>query len=196
MYRKILQREVVLVLNKSWQAINVKTPLDAISMMFCDAATGLYITGEDNMNPLKWNEWIKLPFFTKEEYVYSVRGPILIPKVIILAKFNEVPRKRPKFTTKNLWDRDEGRCQYTGKKLTPNEGNIDHVIPKSRGGKTDWSNCVLTHKEINAKKGDRTPSEAGLKLIRPIKVPKTMPSTCYIRNQYNIKEWTPFLISA
>jgi len=196
MYRKILQREVVLVLNKSWQAINVKTPLDAISMMFCDAATGLYITGEDNMNPLKWNEWVELPFFTKEEYVYSVRGPILIPKVIILSKFNEVPRKRPKFTTKNLWDRDEGRCQYTGKKLTPNEGNIDHVIPKSRGGKTDWSNCVLTHKDINAKKGDRTPTEAGLKLIRPIKVPKTMPSTCYIRNQYNIKEWTPFLISA
>lgn len=195
MIRKILQREVVLVLNKSWQAINVKTPLDALSMMFCDAATALYISGEDDMTPLKWDEWIDLPLDEKEEYVSTPRGPIQIPKIIVLAKFNQVPRKRPKFTTKNLWDRDEGRCQYTGRKLTPNEGNIDHVIPKSKGGKTDWSNCVLSHKDINAMKGDRTPQEAGLRLIRPVTVPKTMPTTCYIRNCYNIKEWTPFLIN-
>lgn len=195
MSRKILEREVVLVLNKSWQAINVKTPLDALSMMFCDAATGLHIIGEDSMTPLKWDEWVSIPYSEDEEYVNTQRGPILIPKIIVLAKFNEVPRKRPKFTTKNLWDRDEGRCQYTGKKLTPNEGNIDHVIPKSRGGKTDWSNCVLAHKDINAMKADRTPSEAGLRLIRPIKTPRPMPTTCYIRNRYNIKEWSPFLIN-
>jgi 5-methylcytosine-specific restriction endonuclease McrA len=195
MIRKILQREVVLVLNKNWQAINVKTPLDALSMMFCDSATALYISGEDDMTPLKWDEWVCLPKSEKEEYVNTQRGPIQIPKIIVLARFNQVPRKRPKFTTKNLWDRDEGRCQYTGKKLTPNEGNIDHVIPKSRGGKTDWSNCVLSHKDVNAMKGDRTPQEAGLRLIRPVTVPKTMPTTCYIRNCYNIKEWTPFLIN-
>ena len=195
MIRKILQREVVLVLNKNWQAINVKTPLDALSMMFCDAATALYISGEDSMSPLKWDDLVDLPANENEEYVHTSRGDIQIPKIIVLAKFSEVPLKRPKFTIKNLWDRDEGRCQYTGKKLTPNEGNIDHVIPKSKGGKTNWSNCVLSHKDINALKGDRTPQEAGLKLIRPIKVPKTMPTTCYIRNRYNIKEWNPFLIN-
>jgi 5-methylcytosine-specific restriction endonuclease McrA len=196
MIRKILQREIVLVLNKNWQAINVKTPLDALSMMFCDAATALHISGEDDMTPLKWDEWACLPQDEKEEYVNTSRGLIQIPKIIVLAKFNQVPRKRPKFTTKNLWDRDQGRCQYTGRKLTPNEGNIDHVIPKSRGGKTDWSNCVLSHKDVNAMKGDRTPHEAGLRLIRPVIVPQTMPTTCYIRNCYNIKEWTPFLINA
>jgi hypothetical protein len=194
MIRKILQREIVLVLNKNWQAINVKTPLDALSMMFCNAATGLFVDGE-NMIPTKWDEWMKLSVQEDDEYVCTQQGKILVPKIIVLAKFSEVPLKRPKFTIKNLWDRDEGRCQYTGKKLTPNEGNIDHVIPKSKGGKTNWSNCVLSHKDINALKGDRTPQEAGLKLIRPIKVPKTMPTTCYIRNQYNISEWKPFLIN-
>lgn len=195
MDRKILHREVVLVLNKSWQAINVKTPLDALSMMFCDSATGLFVSGEEDMTPLKWDEWISIPYNENEEYVNTPRGQILIPKIIVLSRFNEVPHKRPKFTTKNLWDRDEGRCQYTGRKLTPNEGNIDHIVPKSRGGKTDWSNCVLTHKDINAKKADRTPAEAGLRLIRPVRVPKSMPTTCYIRNYYNIKEWKPFLIN-
>ena len=195
MIRKILQKEIVLVLNKNWQAINVKTPLDALSMMFSNAATALRIEGEDNMSPTKWDDWIKLPIKEGDDFVSTVKGNILIPKVIVLARFSDVPRKRPKFTVKNLWDRDEGRCQYTGKKLTPKEGNIDHVIPKSRGGKTNWSNCVLSHKDINAKKGDRTPQEAGLKLIRPIKVPKSMPTTCYIRNYYNISEWKPFLIN-
>lgn len=194
MIRKILQREIVLVLNKNWQAINVKTPLDALSMMFCNSATGLHITGE-NMTPVKWDEWMKIKVTDEDEHVCTQQGKVLIPKVIVLAKFSDVPQKRPKFTTKNLWDRDEGRCQYTGKKLTPNEGNIDHIIPKSRGGKTNWSNCVLSHKDVNAQKGDRTPQEAGLKLIRPVKVPKTMPTTCYIRNLYNITEWKPFLIN-
>lgn len=194
MIRKILQKEIVLVLNKNWQAINVKTPLDALSMMFCNAATGLHVE-KDNMIPTKWVDWVKLPILEDDEFVSTQQGKILIPKIIVLAKFSEVPLKRPKFTIKNLWDRDEGRCQYTGKKLTPNEGNIDHVIPKSRGGKTNWSNCVLSHKDINAQKGDRTPQEAGLKLIRPVKVPKTMPTTCYIRNKYNISEWKPFLIN-
>jgi len=194
MDRKILHREIVLVLNKNWQAINVKNPLDALSMMFCDAATALHIIGEDDMTPTKWEDWIKLPFSESEEHVSTAKGLIRIPKIIVLAKFKEVPVKRPRFTTKNLWDRDEGRCQYTGRKLTPNEGNIDHVIPKSRGGKTNWSNCVLAHKDVNAAKGDRTPQEAGLRLIKPVKVPKAMPTTYYIRNIYKIKEWTPFLI--
>jgi hypothetical protein len=193
MTRKILQREVVLVLNKSWQAINVKTPLDALSMMFCDAATGLLVQGEDQMFPLKWEEWIKIPHNENEEYVYTQRGAVLIPKIIILAKFNEVPRKRPKFTTKNLWDRDEGRCQYTGRKLTPNEGNIDHVIPKSRGGKSTWTNCVLCHKDVNSLKADRTPAEAGLKLLKTPKEPASMPTIMYIDNKYEVPEWRPFL---
>ena len=189
-----LRKETVLILNRNWQAIHVKSPLEAMTMMYSDTATALDIRGEDHMTPLKWQDWIKLPVEDeKDDFIQTVRGNIKIPKVLVLCNYNKVPRKRPKFSPKAVWDRDEGICQYTGKKLTPQEANIDHVIPRSRGGKTDWSNCVLTHKEVNAKKADRTPEEAGLKLIKKPQDPKELPSTFYIRNKHNVREWDMFL---
>lgn len=188
-----LNRTTVLVLNRNWQAIHVKSPAEALSMMYTDSATGLDILGEDQMIPLKWKDWINLPHDVESEYVKTINGDIKIPKVIVLCKFNKVPMKRPKFSLSGIWVRDGGICQYTGKKLSKNEGNVDHVIPRSRGGKTDWSNCVLTHKEINAQKANRTPEEAGLKLIKPPSIPRHMPTTFYIKNKHNIKEWNLFL---
>lgn len=193
MTRWILKRHSVLVLNRNWQAVDVKTPLEALSMMFADDATGLQIMGPDNMVPLKWNDWVCLPHNQDEDHVRTVRGEIRIPKIVILCNFDKVPKKRPKFTSKNLWQRDEGICQYTGKKLTPSEGNIDHILPKSRGGRSTWTNCVLSHKDVNARKGDRTPVEAGLRLIRQPKEPQSLPTTFYIENKFNIKEWDAFL---
>lgn len=196
MEKPILERNSVLVLNKNWQAINVKTPLDALSMMFADTATGLNILGEYDMTPLKWDDWVKLPPDSNSEYVKTVRGQIKVPRVIVLSKFNQVPKCRPKFTVKNLWERDRGICQYSGKKLTPNEGNIDHVLPKSRGGKTSWTNCVLSHKDINSRKGNKTPAEAGLKLLKQPAEPIALPASVYIHNSHNIPEWNPFLLKS
>jgi len=122
-----------------------------------------------------------------------MRGQIKIPKIIILCNYDKVPKKRPKFSSKAVWNRDNGICQYTNQKLTPNEANIDHIIPRSRGGKTNWLNCVLTHKKVNALKADRTPDEANLKLIRPPQEPKALPITFYIRNKHKIPEWDLFL---
>jgi len=188
-----LTRTTVLVLNRNWQAIHVKSPAEALSMMYTDSATGLDILGEDQMVPYKWKDWINLPIDSESDYVSTVNGNIKIPKVIVLCKFNKVPMKRPKFSLTGVWNRDGGICQYTGKKLSKNEGNVDHVMPRSRGGKTDWSNCVLAHKEVNAQKADRTPEEAGLKLIKPPTIPRHMPTTFYIKNKHNIKEWNMFL---
>ena len=188
-----LNRTTVLVLNRNWQAIHVKSPAEAISMMYTDAATGLDILGEDNMVPYRWKDWVSLPKDETSEYISTIRGEIKIPKVIVLCKFDRVPLKRPKFSLGAVWNRDEGICQYTGKKLSKNEGNVDHILPRSRGGKTSWDNCVLTHKEVNAKKADRTPEEAGLKLIKKPVAPKYMPSSHYIKNKHKIKEWELFL---
>jgi len=188
-----LRKENVLVLNRNWQAIHVKNPAEAISMMYSDSATGLDIRGEDNMLPLKWEDWRKLEIGENDDFIQTVNGNIKIPKIIVLCTYDKVPRKRPKFSTRALWERDNGTCQYTGKQLNINEANVDHVIPRSRGGRTDWTNCVITHKEVNSKKADRTPQEAGLKLIRQPQPPRDLPSTFYIRNKHNVEEWNIFL---
>ena len=188
-----LDKLTVLVLNKNWQAINVTTPTAALSMMYADTAVGLDV-GEEGMTPYKWSDWITLSA-ENSECIATVNSKIKIPKVIILSKYSQVPLKRPRLNAKNIWERDKGTCQYTGKKLTPNEGNIDHVVPRSKGGKTCWNNVVLCHKDVNAKKADKTPSEAGLKLINTPKEPVSLPVTIFIKNRHNLKEWAPFLVN-
>ena len=187
-----LKRHTVLVLNRCWQAIGIKTPTEAISMMYDGSVTAIDINN-NQMTPLKWEEWVALPYEEEYLHIHTTSLSIRIPKVIVLCNFDKVPMKRPKFTMKNLWIRDDGICQYSGKKLTSNTGNIDHIIPKSRGGKSTWSNCVLAHKEINAKKADRTPEESGLKLLKVPKEPRNIPISLYIKNKYEIKEWDIFL---
>ena len=79
-----LNRTTVLVLNRNWQAIHVKSPSEALSMMYTDSATGLDIIGEDNMVPYRWKDWINLPKDETSDYISTIRGEIKIPKVIVL----------------------------------------------------------------------------------------------------------------
>ena len=188
-----INKTTVLVLNRNWQAIDVKSPADALSMMYTDNATGLDVLGKDHMIPYRWKDWVNLPFDSECDYIKTINGGIKIPKIIVLCKFDKVPIKRPKFSSTGIWNRDDGICQYTGRRLSKNEGNVDHVIPKSRGGRSNWDNCVLSHKDINAKKADRTPEEAGLKLLKKPTTPKHLPISFYIKNKHNIPEWDMFL---
>lgn len=188
-----LNKATVLVLNRNWQAINVRTPMDAICQMATGVATALEIEGKEQIRPVRWNEWITLPIRSCDEAIHTVRGPIRMPAVIVVANFAKVPKRRPKFCAKTIRERDGNRCQYTGKVLNPEEGSIDHVLPRSRGGKDAWENCVWSCREINSRKGNRLPEEAGLKLLTVPRAPKELPATALIRNPHGITEWTLFL---
>jgi len=189
----VLNKMTVLVLNRNWQAIHVKTPAQAFCMMATDAATALDIQDGGDMRPAKWADWLTLPIRDEDNSVRTVHGAVRVPTVIVLANYARVPKRRPKFSTKNIWQRDGAVCQYTGRKLAPHEGNIDHVVPRSRGGKTAWDNCVLAHKEINSRKADRLPEEAGLRLRRQPSAPRDLPATVLIRNAHRVRDWEHFL---
>ena len=103
-------------------------------------------------------------------YVHSGSEKFKIPAVVALTKMAPMPQKAP-YTRNNIFLRDDYTCQYTGIKYPVSELNLDHVYPESRGGKSNWTNIVACHKDINFKKADRTPKEAGLKLIREPYVP-------------------------
>ena len=114
-------------------------------------------------------------------------------KVIVALNFAKVPKKRPKLCAKAIRERDGNRCQYTGKLLRPDEGSLDHVLPRSRGGKDEWKNLVWSDKTVNAKKGNRLPHEAGLKLLSTPCAPKELPVTALLRNAHSIPEWKQFV---
>ena len=194
MSTSILHQKIVLVLNRNWQAINTRTPAEAFCAMATDAATGLDIQGQDWMVPTKWDDWLNLDIRDNDARIGTAHGPIRVPTVIVVSNFARVPMKRPKFNSRNLWARDGGRCQYTGRELRPGEGNIDHVMPSSRGGDTSWENCVLAATDVNSRKANRTHEEAGLKLSRQPHAPREVPVTALLRNTHEIPDWEPFLM--
>jgi 5-methylcytosine-specific restriction endonuclease McrA len=189
----ILNKTIVLVLNRNWQAINIRTPAEAFCQMATNVATALEIDGENHIRPVSWDEWITLPIRDGDNAVHTVRGAIRVPTVIVAVNFAKVPKKRPKLCTKTIRERDGNRCQYTGQLLKPDEGSLDHVVPRSRGGKDEWGNLVWSDKAVNAKKGNRLPHEAGLKLLTMPRAPRELPVTALIRNAHGIPEWKLFV---
>jgi len=209
---EILNKTIVLVLNRNWQAINIRTPADAFCQMATNVATALDIefdgggAGEDAsrhaslvtrhasaIRPVTWDEWITLPIRDGDNLVRTARGAIRVPTVIVAVNFAKVPKKRPKLCSKTIRERDGNRCQYTGKLLKPDEGSLDHVLPRSRGGADTWENLVWSSKDVNTRKGNRLPHEAGLKLLSVPRAPKELPVTALIRNAHGVAEWKLFL---
>jgi len=189
----ILNKTTVLVLNRNWQAINVRTPQEVFCMMATNVATALEIEGDDHIRPVTWDEWITLPVRSQDNAVQTVRGPIRVPTVVVAVNFAKVPKKRPKLCTHTIRERDGNRCQYTGKVLKPGEGSLDHVLPRSRGGKETWENIVWSSKDVNTRKGSRLPHEAGLKLLSVPRAPKELPASALIRNAHDIADWELFV---
>jgi len=189
----ILNKAIVLVLNRNWQAVNVRTPQEAFCMMATNVATALEIEGENHVRAVTWDEWIALPIRPQDYAVQTVHGPIRVPTVIVAVNYAKVPKKRSKLCARSIRERDDNRCQYTGRVLPPDEGSLDHVLPRSRGGKNSWDNLVWSSKEVNARKGNRLPHEAGLKLLATPRTPKELPATAAIRNAHGVPEWRLFL---
>jgi 5-methylcytosine-specific restriction endonuclease McrA len=103
-----------------------------------------------------------------------------------------MPMVEPRPTKEAIRKRDGGIDQYTGKVLSWKDGNIDHVIPRAQGGKNTFENMVWCHKDINSKKADKTPEQAGLKLIRKPYAPKSIPVSATINIAHH-PSWVYFM---
>jgi len=196
--REILNKNIVLVLNRNWQAINIRTPPEAFCQMATNVATALDIELSDSgqaqvMRPVMWDEWITLPIRDGDNAMRTARRIIRVPTVIVAVNFAKVPKKRPKLCARTIRERDGNRCQYTGRLLHPDEGSVDHVVPRSRGGADTWENLVWSAKDVNQRKADRLPHEAGLRLLAIPRAPKELPMTAHLRNAQGVAEWNLFL---
>ena len=170
MTKSVLDRPV-LFLNKHWAAIHVDTAREAMKAGCVGAASFL---DHNDYILYTMDEWMELP--TDDwKAVRTPRTEIRIPEVMVLTNFSSLLNFEVKLTTRNLLIRDGWTCQYTGQRLPNSALDIDHVIPRSHGGRHDWTNVVISDRLVNKKKADRTPREAGLKLVRPPFKPKWSP---------------------
>ncbi|MBW6415794.1 HNH endonuclease [Candidatus Methylacidiphilum fumarolicum] len=182
----------VLILNRLWQAVNWCTARRAFNLLYCGHAYVVH-KNKDDFYTLDFFEWKEhSQAYHGSDVVHTVSFKIRVPKVILLLLFEKVPRKEVKFTRHNVFERDGYLCQYCGGKFDPSYLNLDHVIPRERGGKTTWENVVCSCIRCNSKKGNRTPQEAGMKLLKKPKKPKWRP--LFIAGKFPIDEsWEKFL---
>ena len=132
----IMNKAMVLVLNRNWQAVNVRTPQEAFCMMAANVATGLEIEGEHHIRPVTWDEWITLPIRPQDNAVRTVRGPIRVPTVIVAVNYAKVPKKRPKLCARAIRERDGNRCQYTGRCCAPTRAAWTTSFPARAAART------------------------------------------------------------
>ena len=208
----VANKLICLNLNANWQPVGFKTVKDAIvdlcgaesygkpSTLALDIDYELDDYGQPifdeakSMNPVSWDEWMTLPIRPWDLSINTPTKSIRVPTVIIATNFNKMPIKsfKGKPSKDGIWNRDQGVCQYTGRKLTKDQSTIDHVVPRSKGGEDTWTNLVLCDKSLNSKKGNKLNSELGLKLKRDPFEPSPTPMSALIREAKH-HTWKHFL---
>jgi 5-methylcytosine-specific restriction endonuclease McrA len=161
-----------LVLNESWTAIHTVTVRRALRLVFNGSAKAV---NPESYEAHTFETWTSLAVPADEPAIRTVKLRIKVPEIILLTRYDGLPSLAAVFSRRNLFRRDHNTCQYCGIKPGTSELSIDHVLPRSRGGKGTWENCVLACMDCNRKKRDRTPPEAGLKLHKKPEKPKWSP---------------------
>jgi len=177
----------VLVLNKNYQPLTIISLKRALSLLVVGVAKAI----DENYRQFDFQSWADLSVANNEDYVGLVNKVIKIPKVILLCYCDRQPKKHVKFSRYNIYMRDKNVCQYCGKQYQKSELNLDHVIPRSLGGKSSWDNVVCSCYSCNLKKGGRTPEQARMRLLKDPHQPNW--SLLYGFERNLMKEWVPFL---
>ncbi len=179
----------VLVLNRSYLPIHITTLRRAFSLLY----VGLARAVDKQYQTFDFQSWSELSVEAGRESIGLVNKAIRVPRVILLTGFDRIPKRHVRFSRMNIYARDNHICQYCGRSIVRNEINLDHVIPRSKGGTSTWENVVCCCYSCNRKKGGRTPEQAGMKLLSTPKRPKWTPYVNFSLQRLTHQEWRPFL---
>ncbi len=170
----------VLVLNKLWMAIRVIPAQRAFSMLYRDLAEVIDVDDAAFVG-YDFDTWAEVGMKRAQfdgasyDWVRTVRFDLAVPKVIRLFGYDRLPRQDVKLNRRNIFARDRNVCQYCGKRCPTSELSLDHVVPRSQGGRSSWDNLVCCCVTCNARKGGRTPTQARMALVRAPLKPKRHP---------------------
>ena len=190
----------VLVLNRFYMAIRVVNVRRALTLLYRECAD---VIGHDDAQFVSydfesWCEISQLASSEKqpgEDYIRAVDFEILAPRIVRLNRFDRMPQQTVRFNRKNLFARDDHRCQYCGKREPMHRLSLDHVIPRSHGGPTTWENVVCCCLRCNSRKGGRTPQQARMILLTDPAKPKVNPMLVQSVEDPRYECWRTFIPS-
>jgi 5-methylcytosine-specific restriction endonuclease McrA len=179
----------VLVLNRSYLPIHVTSVRRAFTLIYRDVARVV----NEQYETFDFEGWRRQRVAPGGAAIGTPSGSLCVPRVIVLPGYDRVPKRHIRYSRINIFNRDKFTCQYCGKQPHRSKLNLDHVIPRSLGGRTTWENVVCSCVECNRRKGGRTPQQARIALSRvPIK-PRWTPLMSHIGTSVRYNEWRPFL---
>ena len=174
----MVQGRVLLLNGHTWEPLSVITIPRAINLVLAEKAIVVEQSGE---------------------FLRTVRERFPIPSVIALRTYVNVPRRQAHWSRRGVLVRDSFTCIYCGiqpgqlmrgKMLTKSDFTVDHVIPRSRGGRDTWTNTACACYACNHRKGDRLPHEAGMKMRFE---PKTPRGRVLVVQGHIPREWKKYL---
>jgi len=177
----------VLVLNRYYQPVHVTSVKRAFSLLYLGVAKAI----DSQYRLYEFADWAELS--ATQDCITTIDRTIRIPRVLVLSAYDHLPRGRVRFSRLNIYARDNDTCQYCGKNLPRSELNLDHVLPRTQGGKTTWENVVCSCVPCNLKKGGRTPEQANMKLLKKPVRPRWTPLFRGATRKVTYREWLPFL---
>ena len=192
----------VLVLNRVYMAVHVITVRRAFRLLFSERAEVVDFV-DDRYATYDFESWVEMSRLKEEwrdrrenDWIRTVRFDIRVPRVIRLLVYDRLPQRGVKLNRRNVYARDANRCQYCGEKFPTQELSIDHVLPRSRSGRSTWENLVCCCTRCNVRKGGRTPKEARMKLVRAPREPRRSPLISVRLGSARYQSWKQFLDNA
>ena len=196
----------VLVLNSGYTAVRITNARRAFILLIREAAevvttdAGQFQT-YDLAAWILWSELVRtgssfdaqVEEHDPPDWVQTPRLVIAVPRVIRLLRYSGRPQREVRLTRRNIHARDLGRCHYCGKRFPSRELTVDHVIPRSLGGRDTWENLVTACVPCNSRKGSRTPQGANMHLHRTPTKPRTNPTIVQRLKSPKYRVWRLFV---
>lgn len=189
----------MLVLNRLWQPVNTCSARRAVSLLFIGHAQVVQTDAENNFYThdiaswLDFSETSRMIDHAADDFLHSVRIAFKLPRIIVLSGYDRLPKKEVKFTRHNIFQRDKYTCQYCGVLFETKSLNLDHVIPRDKGGKSSWDNLVTSCIACNSRKANKMPEEARMFPLRKPVAPRWRPFFTSVREQAYHESWRHFL---
>jgi len=183
----------VLVLNRLWQPVQTCTARRAIKLLCVGNAKVVQTHGEEKFMTHDFPSWLDYStLHEEEEMIHSISLSLCIPQIIVLGAYDRMPKLKVKFTRQNVFHRDQYTCQYCRQTFSEEKLNLDHLIPRDKGGATTWDNIVTSCFKCNSKKGNKMPREARMFPMQEPKAPKWRPSYAD-KIQSGYESWNEFI---
>ncbi len=191
----------VLVLNRLFSAIRIVDARRAFVLLAKDVAEVISVEGGSyvSYNLSTWAEASALSHeFERDQHdwVHTPSIVFAVPRIVRLLGYDRFPREHVKLNRRNIYARDGSRCQYCGKHFSTRELTLDHIVPRVQGGDNSWTNLVCACVRCNARKGGRSPLQAGMHLIRPPVRPRRNPAIAVRLGSPKYQSWKAFLNEA